>query len=88
MNRAGQAAQKHFFRDAMLLLVGAKALRAIGLKPVSFYGGATLGFCGGNMAGVYGFDARHFLTGVEQVMNGGNFKWEYKSENSKEEKKN
>lgn len=68
MNRATNAASKHLIRDIALVVVGARALRAVGIKPSSFWGGTGLGFCAGQMSSVYGFDARKTLSVVEGVM--------------------
>lgn len=54
-------------RDVFLLFTGTKLLRTIGIQPTSFWGGSTIGFFAGNMAGVYGFDARQTLTEIEKA---------------------
>ena len=56
--------QRKALRDIFLLIAGARLLGKVGITPGSFYGGTALGFFGGNMAGVYGFDARETLSTV------------------------
>lgn len=55
------------FKDAILLISGIKLLRSVGVSPGSAYGGTTIGFFAGNMAGVYGFDARDTLKAVQSA---------------------
>ena len=54
----------NFFKDAILLIAGVKFMRGFGLQPTSVYGGTAVGFFAGNMAGVYGFDARETLKAI------------------------
>lgn len=59
------ASSANLFKDAVMLLGGVKLLRAVGISPSSAYGGTAVGFFAGNMAGVYGFDARDTLKALD-----------------------
>lgn len=61
------SSQGRMMKDLVLLATGAKLLNKFGVTPGSFYGGTALGFCAGNMAGLYGFDARETLSAVSDI---------------------